>query len=71
MDGLEGTNDLENFESDKEECLLDEATLEKCPMHLIPISSLRPTQICVGMQQVSQDKCKRLSTTSSILQKKK
>ncbi|GAX79356.1 hypothetical protein CEUSTIGMA_g6798.t1 [Chlamydomonas eustigma] len=54
MDCLEEPSDIENFESDKDECLLDEATLEKCPIQLIPISSLRPTQISVGMQQVKE-----------------
>ena len=57
----------EGFDSDQEEAplrlmrlshkedpiVLDAAFLESCPMHKVQLEDIRPTQIAVGMQQVS------------------
>ena len=45
----------EGFESDKEDAPLDASVLERLPVHLVPLADIRPTQLAVGMQQVSED----------------
>ena len=45
----------EGFESDKEDAPLDASVLERMPVHLVPLADIRPTQLAVGMQQVSEE----------------
>ena len=45
----------EGFESDKEDAPLDASVLERLPVHFVPLADIRPTQLAVGMQQVSEE----------------
>ncbi len=48
-------DDLDEVESDDDDCEagITEEVLERAPLVLVPLGEMRPTQLAVGMQQVS------------------